>query len=464
MVEAKRRNPDIRFFGLSWGFPGWVAEGGSHALTNSTVLYVVNWLKGARLHHGLDIDYIGVQNERQYGTGARQYMIDLHKAIQEANLSTLIVGVDDCCPAWGVCPDLAQDPEWLAVVSRVGGHYPSYNTTDECRALAAPKWSSEDSTGGYLDGPHWARIVNRNYVTGQLTATLGWNLITAYDDDLPYAGAGMMKANSPWSGHYAVDQVIWANAHTTQFTRVGSWYYLAHGSGVGELTGGAGTYVALTNGSALTIVVEAMGNSAEGRSRAADQNVTFQLLGNFTAIPSLHVFRSSFARDADMVLFQYEGTVQPVDGLFSFIIKDMELYTFSTVNGSHGDHGSIPDLSDFPLPYADDFERYPLHGYPLYLTDQVGYTQRRTHIVSTLSRRFLSLSLARCPLRLDRSRLCRPPTPLMVRCCVRWRHSRRCTGAVRRSPHSPSSAVTVGLPSKPRLICCWRTLGPPSLQ
>ena len=41
MVEAKRRNPNIILFGLSWGFPAWVGEGKGSPWTNSTVICTV---------------------------------------------------------------------------------------------------------------------------------------------------------------------------------------------------------------------------------------------------------------------------------------------------------------------------------------------------------------------------------------------------------------------------------------
>lgn len=64
MVEAKRRNSDIVLYGLSWAFPGWVSEGKESPWTNSTVKYTLNWLLGAKKYYNLDIDYVGIWNER----------------------------------------------------------------------------------------------------------------------------------------------------------------------------------------------------------------------------------------------------------------------------------------------------------------------------------------------------------------------------------------------------------------
>ena len=180
-----------------------------------------------------------------------------------------------------------------------------------------------------------------------------------------------MYANNPWTGFYDANEDIWATAHTCQFTKPG-WHYLGHGSGVGTLAGGGGSYVSLTNGKDLTIVVEAMPNNAATEIPGATQSVTFQLTGAFASILSLNVFHSNFNRSGATVLFRYEGTVKPVNGAFTFNIDTSELYTFSTVNGSHGDHGPTPQPTPFPLPYSDDFESYGLHHFARYLTDQAG--------------------------------------------------------------------------------------------
>ena len=118
MKEAKARNPAIKLYGLSWGFPGWVAEGGSSPLTNSTVSYITKWLVAARDIHGLTIDYIGVWNENAY---SRDYVLGLYASLRAHNLSTLIVAADDCCPPWNICDDLLKDDVWAQAVARVGG-------------------------------------------------------------------------------------------------------------------------------------------------------------------------------------------------------------------------------------------------------------------------------------------------------------------------------------------------------
>lgn len=117
-----------------------------------------------------------------------------------------------------------------------------------------------------------------------MTATIAWNLIASYYDELPFNRTSLMTANEPWSGHYEVANPLWITAHTTQFTQPG-WTYLKT---VGHFQKG-GSYVALTDKKgALTIVIEAMTHDHSKcirpplpRYTVEGQSITLTLGGSF---------------------------------------------------------------------------------------------------------------------------------------------------------------------------------------
>jgi galactosylceramidase len=355
MQQAKKRNPDIQLYGLAWAFPGWVADGKT-VLTNKTATYIVKWLLAAKTVYGLNIDYVGIWNERD--PPERDYIITLRRQITAAGLSTQIIASDG---GWGICEAMSNDTELAAAIYAIGAHYPHASSPPECSALNKPIFASEDFSNHYTAGEAWASALNHNYVFGNMTGTIAWNLVAAYYDNLPYGGRGLFSATSPWSGAYDVNSVIWATAHTTQFTAIG-WHYLRNQSGVGRLDGG-GTYVTLTNGTDYTIVVEGFGGKT--------QVVNFTLGGALTEIKYFHVFYSNFASN-NQTWFSYLGTLSPVENQLTLQISGNELYTLSTINGTKGDYGPSPAETPFPLPYTDNFDDAPLHSEAKYLTDQAG--------------------------------------------------------------------------------------------
>ena len=56
LKEAKKRNPDIVTYALSWGVPHWVGNGSYYSQDN--IDYHLSWLQCTKMA-GIDIDYIG---------------------------------------------------------------------------------------------------------------------------------------------------------------------------------------------------------------------------------------------------------------------------------------------------------------------------------------------------------------------------------------------------------------------
>ena len=141
MKQAKRRNPNIKLYSLSWGFPRFVTEGTNTPYTNTTIKYILSWINGAQLYHNLTIDCIGIRNERSW---SREYILDLRRAIHNTGLSTLIVAADDCCTGkWAICDALVNDKELLAAIDFIGAPYPNSQTTSSCASLNKTLWASE---------------------------------------------------------------------------------------------------------------------------------------------------------------------------------------------------------------------------------------------------------------------------------------------------------------------------------
>ncbi|CAB1335486.1 unnamed protein product [Coregonus sp. 'balchen'] len=297
MREAKKRNPNITLIGLPWAFPGWVGHGKNwpYDFPNITASYVVSWILGAKQYHDLDIDYVGIWNEKNFDS---KYIKVLRDTLDEVGLADVgIIAADgnwEVSNAMGVDPYLNDAVEvlgcygtlWIRVVRIIANDnlwQPITYSVLVDRELA----KAVDVIGTFNDevgGGCWARILNQNYVNGLMTATISWNLVASYYEDLPFGRDGLMTAEEPWTGNYVVESPIWITAHTTQFSQPG-WTYLQT---VGHLAHG-GSYVALTDSKGnLTVVIETMTHDHSVCIRppllpfnVTPQNVTFQLKGSF---------------------------------------------------------------------------------------------------------------------------------------------------------------------------------------
>ncbi|XP_068194159.1 galactocerebrosidase isoform X2 [Antennarius striatus] len=377
MKEAKKRNPNITLIGLPWAFPGWVGRGKNwpYDFPDITAAYVVNWILGAKQYHDLDIQYIGIWNERNFDI---KYIKVLRNTLDKVGLSG--VGIVAADGNWSISQSMIIDPHLNDSVEVVGAHYPGTHTVTEALKTGKKLWSSEDYSTFNSDtgGGCWARILNQNYVNGFMTATISWNLVASYYEDLPFGRDGLMTAEEPWSGNYVVESPIWITAHTTQFTQPG-WTYLQT---VGHLTQG-GSYVALTDGKGnLTVVIETMTHDHSVCIRPplppfnlTSQNATFQLKGSFVSIKELQVWRSQFNfKTKKPSLFEKLPPLKLVNGSFTLHLDEDEVYTLTTITtGQKGSYPDPPPSARFPKVYKDNFDvrTPPFSEAPLF-ADQTG--------------------------------------------------------------------------------------------
>ncbi|XP_053330985.1 galactocerebrosidase [Spea bombifrons] len=386
MKEAKKRNPDIKLIGLPWAFPGWIGYGKNwpYDFPDVTTYYVVSWIIGAKQYHDLDIDYVGIWNERAFDA---KYIKLLRYTLDKNGLER--VGIVASDNLWEpISYWMLRDPELLRVVDVIGAHYPGTHTVQAAVDTGKKLWASEDYStyNDEVGGGCWARLLNQNYVNGNMTSTISWNLVASYYEQLPFGLEGLMTAKEPWSGNYVVSSPIWVTAHTTQFTRPG-WFYLRT---VGHLDHG-GSYVALTDRQGnLTLIIETMSHDNSICIRpplpafnVSAQNATFSLQGSFENLKSLQVWYSKLEANAtEPVLFKKMPPLKVTNGFFTLELGVNEVYTVTTFSsGQKGSFPVPPESQPFPLKYKDDFNvRNPPFSEAPYFADQSGVFEYFTNM------------------------------------------------------------------------------------
>ncbi|XP_069494036.1 galactocerebrosidase isoform X1 [Ambystoma mexicanum] len=361
MKEAKKRNPNITLIGLPWAYPGWIGNGENwpYDYPDVTAYYVVSWIIGAKQYHDLDIDYIGIWNERVFDV---KYIKLLRYTMDKYGLERVRIIASD--NLWQpIAFYMLHDPELLRVVDVIGAHYPGTITVPDAIMTGKKLWSSEDYStfNDEVGGGCWARILNQNYVNGNMTCTISWNLVASYYEELPFGREGLMTAKEPWSGHYDVSSPIWITAHTTQFTQPG-WHYLRT---VGHLENG-GSYVALTDGRGnLTLIIETMSHNHSicirpplPKYNVSAQNATFHLQGSFNDLSTLQVWYSQLdSTSGKETIFKQLSPLKVKQGVFTLELGVDEVYTLTTLKtGKKGSYPDPPASQPFPSKYKDDFD------------------------------------------------------------------------------------------------------------
>jgi len=364
MKEARARHPRIPLDCLAWGAPAWIGSGRFY--TQDCADYLAKFLAGAKRVHGLDIGYVGIWNETAY---ERDWIKLLRKTLDRSNLAHVkIVGADQV-NTWKIVEEMKGDVELAKAVDIVGVHYAGCDngthkvwgrSTPAAIDCGKPLWASEDGPwrGDWIGAGLLAKTYNLNYIHGRMTKTIIWSLVTSYYDNLPLPGSGVIKANTPWSGHYEVQPALWATAHTTQFAPPG-WKYL-DGAGCGVLAGG-GSYVTLKSPDSrdYSIIVETLDAQAK-------QQITFKIAGGLPG-SALHVWRTDAQQQ-----FIRQNDIAPAGGGFTVTLDPGCIYSLTTTTGQSKGSAAAPPRAPFPEKYREDFESYAAGVAPRYLTDQAG--------------------------------------------------------------------------------------------
>jgi hypothetical protein len=369
MGQAKARNPNIKFYGLEWGAPGWFQASSDidskHPFwSHDNITYLVNWIKNAQAVHGLHIDYLGGWNESGYN---KIWYEDLKSALTSNGLTTKIVASDEV--GWAVADDMVADSTFKNSIDILGTHYPVIDSrlpTANALSLGKPLWASESGSQGYDKGASaLAHNLNRNYVAGKMTADINWSLIAAWYPTFPFAGDGLMLAEQPWSGSYYVGKSIWAMAHTAQFTQPG-WRYLD--SACGWLGGSSsnGSYVTLksTNGTDYSTIIETIGVSSA-------QTVHFTVAGGLST-GTVHVWASNFSSSSASAYFVHQQDITPSNGAYTLTVQPGYVYSLTTTTGQAKGSTTPPTAAALALPYSENFDSYATGKLVRYFSDLAG--------------------------------------------------------------------------------------------
>ena len=362
MKEARKRNPDIILDALAWGFPGWIGNGNYH--TQEGADYIKDFLIGAKKYHNLDIEYVGIWNERDFRSS---YIKMLRKTLDNNGLKDVRIVANDMNgppqDMWEIADSMVADPSLAKAIDVIGVHYPHGDVPESAKKMKqAGKrlWSSEDGEWDWWSmrpAIRYLRVqeLNYNYLEMGLTKTEYWSPVTSYYDCLPAPSSGVIKANTPWSGEYLIDKSLWLVAHYTQFAEPG-WKYVTDGS---KLLPDGASVVTLTSPdkSLFSLVLE-----------RTTVNTTREYVIKLPALTGkVHVWRTN-----DLESFMQQPDLVPVNGEISFIADDRSVYTLTNSEGQMKGVSGSPNPGLFPLPYNENFESYQNGLTVKYLSDQSG--------------------------------------------------------------------------------------------
>jgi hypothetical protein len=189
MVEAKKRNPKIKIFALSWGVPAWV--GNQSYFSQEGVAYQLSWMDCVRKKAGIVVDVLGIWNgecmrlrsqegadldppittmktsshrscysqhdnikERDWGSSATYpYVVNLRKALDNAGFTDTLLAVPDGAPGnslQALLQDIRTDETLRRAVGVVGVHYPCETerepngVQEELASMGKKYWASEE--------------------------------------------------------------------------------------------------------------------------------------------------------------------------------------------------------------------------------------------------------------------------------------------------------------------------------
>jgi hypothetical protein len=181
----------------------------------------VGWLAGARAEHGLEFDFVGMWNERQFTTVFTVFTVMFREELDKAGFQNVRLAATDngaCCNLTGrFLADFNASAALRKAVDIVGIHYPSGDTA-AAHTTELPVWAAEDWSGNasWAGAAGLASSWTSNWAVGRRNAAIAWSALAAWYPTLPHYAVGLLVANQPWSSAYEVAPPVWAAAHFTQ--------------------------------------------------------------------------------------------------------------------------------------------------------------------------------------------------------------------------------------------------------
>ena len=356
IAEARKRNPLIPLLCLSWGMPFWVGNGST--LSAGGAKYHVDFLLGAKAHHGIEFQYVGIWNEAPW---TAEYIVMLRQQLDDAGLQTTAIVAADGDTS--VIKAAAEDHALAAAIGAFGVHTSLLSPDPDVAKLGKPYWSSENDM---VDGPMpqwggtndvalgWPATFARNFARANGTATMLCAFVHSWSQSLGRHNHGPAMLNDPWSGFYQLGASFFTQAHWTQFTEPG-WRFL--GGGVAQERGDV-VFAALApeDGSELTLVAVNAGDSAATLPLTLAAGATRERFGHGGA--PLQQWRSNETR-----YFARVEDAPPADAATGALLVELparSVLTLSSRAGAGWAEYVVPQRTPFPLPHAPKFGAQPV--------------------------------------------------------------------------------------------------------
>jgi galactosylceramidase len=384
--EARKRNPNIIVWSLSWGVPGWIGNETRTYYTDDNIDYQIAWLRCLQEEYKVESNYIGLWNERPQGSV--EYVSKLRQAMDQNGFQNVGITVE---ATWQKLIDRAlDDADFNRSIVAATMHYPCNKTCHSALQANKKMWAGEDTPTPFQNwtaASCWGRKLNQHFLKLNMTSAVSWAIVWSTWEGISiptipnetkhqFRGNALLTAEQPWSGHYTVSPALWIQAHWGQFVQPG-WRFLDKGNGSGFLPEG-GSYVTLVpprDGSfpdsdiVFTMIIETLHGSCGDHPVACDvpaikesQQLTFRL-------GSLHLLASpapplgipplvhAWCSNATNVFVKQPSIV--VDAMHVSLKVTMPPDTICSIStqsvGNKGQHLQPPPPSPFPARYRTNF-------------------------------------------------------------------------------------------------------------